>query len=79
MIETSRRIKVQVPTVPNFLYIDIVLTESEASLFASGRTATVSIATFSDEDLSEVGKQWTEKLIARAKEIRATPTPRGPQ
>lgn len=56
-ISVQSPMKVQVPLVPNFLRT------------ASG---TCPVSDFDDESLRAIGKAWTEDLIARAKEQRAS-------
>ena len=50
-------IEVHIPSTPNFIMI-------------GDDNTPVSIAKFTDEELAEIGKQWTEKLITRAKQNR---------
>lgn len=45
------------PTVPNFLQVRI----------GSKEVIEVAVKDFSEEELREVGKRWTEDLVAKAK------------
>lgn len=51
----KKHIEVVVPSVPNFLKVG---------------TQTVSVAEFSNNELRQIGREWTEKLIKRAQTIR---------
>lgn len=51
----EKSFKVAIPTVPNFLKVN---------------TNTLSIAEFTEKELREIGKEWTEALVTRANEIR---------
>lgn len=53
----EKPLKVRIPDVPNFL------------LVGDEKTA-VSIGKFTDEELKQVGIEWTEKLIDNAKKKR---------
>ena len=50
----KKEVNIEIPSVPNFISV------------GSDR---LSITEFSDEELREIGKLWTEKLIERSKEI----------
>jgi len=52
----EKKMSVKCPSVPNFLVVG---------------THSLSITEFSEEELREVGKEWTERLIEHAAEIRA--------
>ena len=53
----EKKIKIQIPSVPNFILTD----NPEIKL---------SLEEFSDGELTEIGVEWTKKLIERAKYIR---------
>jgi len=49
--------EIQTPTTPNFIQVRIGRQESN----------TVPISDFSEEELREIGKKWTEDLVASAR------------
>jgi hypothetical protein len=54
----EKKVAVKIPMVPNFIKV--------------GDKPT-SIEKFTDDELKEIGKEWTIKLIETAKKRRATP------
>jgi hypothetical protein len=49
------KVEIETPTVPNFIFINV----------GSQRTGH-SVADFSVEELKEIGRKWTESLVANA-------------
>ena len=59
--------KLQVPRVPNFIIHETKPGSREDGWKDGPKT---SIGDLTDEQLREIGEEWTEALIARAAEIR---------
>ena len=57
-ITTTTKLKVQVPTVPNFLAVHTGNTR---------HTNSIAVHQLSDADLRRIGQAWTDKLIERAR------------
>lgn len=51
----KKEIKVEIPSTPNFIKVGEVV---------------VSIEDFTDEELKELGKEWTEDLLKKAQKKR---------
>jgi hypothetical protein len=49
--------EIQTPTTPNFIHVQIGKDQSN----------TVPISDFSEEELREIGKKWTEDLVVSAR------------
>lgn len=49
--------EIQTPTTPNFIQVRI----------GKDQSTTVPISDFSEEELREIGKKWTEDLVASAR------------
>lgn len=55
----EKRIKVEIPAVPNFI---------------KAGSEMISIADYTDDELSKIGFEWTEKLIEHAEYRRSLTT-----
>lgn len=51
----KKEIKIKIPSVPNFLLLDI------------GYATSIPISDFTEEQLREVGKEWTNELIIKSR------------
>lgn len=51
------KIEVEIPSIPNFIM-------SKVDRF------TISLSQFSEDELTEIGKMWTQKLIEKSKEVK---------
>jgi len=58
----EKKMKFTTPKVPNFIIVE--------NTHAKEGEFSVSVAEFSDEEIYEIGVEWTNKLLERAKEIR---------
>lgn len=58
MQTNNMKTEINQPNVPNFFQVRIG---------DSKETVTVSVKSFSEEELREVGRKWTEDLVAKAK------------
>lgn len=56
-MEILFKTKIKIPMVPNYV-------------FSEEKNVQYSVSEFTDEQLKEIGRQWTENLIKRAKEQR---------
>jgi len=59
----NRELDVKIPAVPNYLSI-------ESEVLRAVNTPKIGIEGFTDAELTEIGKAWTEKLIATARRRR---------
>ena len=55
-----KQIKVIIPSVPNFLRLDI-----------GGQQGSLGIQKFTEADLKMIGEEWTKKLIDHARQSKA--------
>ena len=49
----EKKVKVNIPKVPNFIKVG---------------NEFISVTEFTEDELNEIGKEWTAKLIARSKD-----------
>jgi len=68
-LELTKRMSVELPTMPNFLKVSETFGENGI------KDHTVSVIEFTDQQLREIGKNWTEALVEHAKEKREKSQP----
>ena len=59
----QKNIEMELPSLPNFIRAKETMKGQERSV--------IDVADFSDEELREIGKEWTEALIEHARERRS--------
>ncbi len=65
MINTTKKaIEFETPSLPNFI-------RAKATDEDVHNRTTIGVGDFTDEELKEIGKEWTEALLAHAKFLRA--------
>lgn len=69
----KREVEFRLPTIPNYI---LVAGEEKGP---NGEPQSLSIKTFTETELREIGRRWTEALVAKAGKLNTSgPIIRGP-